>query len=166
VTDETGGHVVVINAESGEVAGRYSVGKRPRGLRLSRDGAQLFVALSGSPIAGPGVDNSKLPPADRSADGVGVLDLATGQLLRKLKGGQDPESFDVSLDGATLYVSNEESSEMSMVDIATGDVRSRVKVGGEPEGVKVTPSGKEVYVTCEEDAEVFAIDTASGRVHE
>src|SRR6185436_2505117 len=58
VTDETGGHVVVINSESGEVAGRYSVGKRPRGLRLSQDGAQLFVALSGSPIAGPGVDNS------------------------------------------------------------------------------------------------------------
>jgi len=164
VSDETGGKVVVINVESGEVVGRYEVGKRPRALRLSRDGAQLFIALSGSPIGGPGVDDSKLPPADRTADGIGVLDLATGQQVRKLKSGVDPESFDLSPDGTTLYVSNEDTAEMSMVDVASGEVRSQVKVGEEPEGVRVSPSGKEVYVTCEQDAEVFAIDTATGKV--
>ena len=72
------------------------VGKRPRGISVSPDGRQLYVALSGSPIAGPGVDESKLPPADRAADGIGVVDLATGKLVTKYQSGQDPEAFSIS----------------------------------------------------------------------
>ena len=63
VTDETGGNLVVIDPEAGNVVDRIPVGKRPRGLRQSPDGAHVLVALSGSPIAGPGVDESTLPPA-------------------------------------------------------------------------------------------------------
>src|ERR1041384_7276803 len=56
VSDEDGGNVVVINASDDSVVTRIPVGKRPRGLRVSPDGTQLFVALSGLPKAGPGVD--------------------------------------------------------------------------------------------------------------
>ena len=84
VSDETGGAVVVIDATSGQILERIAVGKRPRGIRVSRDGTSVLVALSGSPIAGPGVDESKLPPADRAADGIGVVDLATRKLVRTL----------------------------------------------------------------------------------
>src|SRR5690349_21654335 len=63
VSDERGGRIVVVDLSTGQASVSVSVGKRPRGLRLSRDGSQLFVALSGSPIGGPGVDESKLPPA-------------------------------------------------------------------------------------------------------
>jgi YVTN family beta-propeller protein len=164
ISDETGGAIIVIDPSTRQMLGRISVGKRPRGLRLSHDRTQLFVALSGSPIAGPGVDESKLPPADRSADGIGVIDLATGKLSRVLKSGQDPESFDLSPDGARVYVSNEDAAEMSVVDMATGAVQSRVKVGEEPEGVTTRPGGREVYVTCEGDGEVVVIDTASGKI--
>ena len=73
------GTSIVIDPEAGQVVERIAVGKRPRGLRISRDGRQLLVALSGNPIAGPGVDESKLPPADRAADGIGVVDLAHAQ---------------------------------------------------------------------------------------
>src|SRR5262245_61255322 len=164
VSDETGGAVIVVDPAGGQVVERIVVGKRPRGLRITRDGKQLLVALSGSPIAGPGVDESKLPPADRSADGIGVVDLATRKLVRMLPSGQDPESFDLSPDGKTLYVSNEETAEMSVLDLATGTIRGRVKIGEEPEGVTVRPDGREVYVTCEGDNEVFAIDTAALKV--
>src|SRR5688572_4765200 len=99
VSTEDGGEVVVIDAESATVAARIPVGKRPRGLKLSHDGRTLYVALSGSPRGGPGVDESKLPAADRSADGVGVVDLVTRKLVRTLPSGQDPESFDLSRDG-------------------------------------------------------------------
>src|SRR5690348_153849 len=81
VSAEDGGEVVVVDPEKGEVAARIPVGKRPRGLRLSRDGKLLYVALSGSPRGGPGVDESKLPPADRSADGIGVVDVKARKLL-------------------------------------------------------------------------------------
>jgi YVTN family beta-propeller protein len=164
VSDETGGAVVVIDPAAGQIVERIFVGKRPRGIRVSRDGATLFVALSGSPIAGPGVDESNLPPADRTADGIGVVDLASRKLLRTLPSGQDPEAFDLSPDGKTLYVSNEETAEMSVLDLSTGTIRTRVKVGEEPEGVTVTPDGREVYVTCEGDSEVFAVDTATLKV--
>ena len=73
VSDETGGVVVAIDPVAGEIVTRIPVGKRPRGIRLSSDGARLFVALSGSPIAPPGVDESTLPPADRAAETLAVL---------------------------------------------------------------------------------------------
>jgi YVTN family beta-propeller protein len=161
VSDETGGAVVVVDPDAGRVIDRLSVGKRPRGLRLSADRSRLFVALSGSPIGGPGVDESKLPPPDRSADGIGVLDLATHRLVQTYRSGQDPETFDVAPDGKTLYVSNEDAAEMSVLDLSTGSVRARVKVGEEPEGVTIRPDGREVYVTCEADNEVHAVDTST-----
>lgn len=163
VSDETGGSIVVVDPVGGKVLDRIAVGKRPRGMKVSRDGTKLYVALSGSPIAGPGVDESKLPPGDRSADGIGVVDLATHK-TSVLPSGQDPEAFDISADGNTIYVSNEETAEMSVLDLATGAIRSRVKVGAEPEGVTVRPDGKVVYVTCEEDSEVVAVDVATLKV--
>ena len=106
----------------------------------------------------------KLPPPDRSADGIGVVDLATFKLLRTLPSGQDPEAFDLSPDGKTLFISNEETAEVTVLDVATGRVTRRVPVGREPEGVTVRPDGKVVYVTCEGEGEVVAIDTATLKV--
>ena len=141
VSDETGGNVFVIDAASARVIETIPVGKRPRGIRLTHDGTQLLVALSGSPIAGPGVDESKLPPADRTADGIGLLDLSTLKVVRNYPSGQDPEAFDLSPDGRTLYVSNEDAAQMSVVDLTSGSITSRAAVGEEPEGVTVRPDG-------------------------
>jgi PQQ-dependent catabolism-associated beta-propeller protein len=164
VSTEDGGEVVAIDPAKGAVVARIPVGKRPRGLKLSPDGKRLFVALSGSPRAAPGADESKLPPADRAADGVGVVDLESHKLVRTLGSGQDPESFDVSRDGKTLYVSNEESAEMTVLDLVTGKVKKKVAVGKEPEGVALRPDGKVVYVTSEEDNVVVAVSTETLKV--
>lgn len=162
VSDEDGGVVVVLDAASEEVIARVPVGKRPRGLRVSPDGRKLFVALSGSPKVPPGADPASAPPADRDADGIGVIDLDSLQLVRTIHAGQDPELFDVTRDGKRLWVSNEETAEASLVDVESGVVVRRVPVGAEPEGVGIHPSGKEVYVTSEEDAAVAVLDAASG----
>jgi YVTN family beta-propeller protein len=159
VSDETGGAVVVVDPDAGRVVQRLAVGKRPRGIKLAPDGKHLLVALSGSPIGGPGVDESKLPPADRAADGIGLIELPSGAVIRKYQSGQDPESFAISPDGKTLYVSNEDAAEMSALDLQSGNIRARVKVGQEPEGVTVRPDGRVVYVTCEGENDIVAIDT-------
>ena len=164
VSGEESGEILVVDLDKGAVAARIPVGKRPRGIKLSRDGKLLYVALSGSPRGGPGVDESKLPPGDRAADGVGVVDLASHKLLRTLESGQDPESFDLSRDGKTLYVSNEETAEMSVLDLASGKVKRKVAVGHEPEGVTLRPDGKAVYVTSESDNEITAVDTRKLKV--
>jgi YVTN family beta-propeller protein len=164
VSNENSGEIAVVDPGTGEVLQRISVGKRPRGIKLSPDGRLLYVALSGSPAAGPGVDESKLPPPDRSADGIGVVDLSTFKLLRILPGGQDPEAFDLSPDGKTLVISNEETAEVTVLDVATGKVTRRIPVGREPEGVTFRPDGKFVYITCEGDSEVAAIDVVTFKV--
>src|SRR5690242_11455146 len=64
VTNEVGGDITVIDVGTREPVATIPVGKRPRGIRLSPDAALVYVAVSGSPIGGPGVDESKLPPAD------------------------------------------------------------------------------------------------------
>src|SRR6476659_2586208 len=133
VSDEPGGRMVIVDPVAGTVVGTLAVGKRPRGIRVLNDGQTLLVALSGSPIAGPGVDESKLPPADRKADGIGVVDLRAMKVSRIMTSGPDPETFALSPDEKTVYLSNEDTGEMSVVDVATGEVRAHIHVGEEPE---------------------------------
>src|SRR5688572_19616477 len=71
VTNERAGTMTVIDPARGEAIGTVTLGKRPRGIVATADGSRVYVALSGSPIAGPGVDESTLPPADKGADGIG-----------------------------------------------------------------------------------------------
>jgi YVTN family beta-propeller protein len=162
VSDEDSGVVVVIDTANDEVAARIPVGKRPRGIRVSPDGKRLFVALSGSPKSPPGTDESKLPPADRAADGIGVIDLSAMKLDRVIHAGQDPELFDVTSDGKRLWVSNEETAEASLVDVEAGKVLRRAAVGEEPEGVGIHPDGKHVYVTNERVSTISILDVESG----
>ena len=85
-------------------------GNGRRGIHASPDRKTIYVALSGSPIAGPDVDESTLPPPDKSADGIGVFDVAQNKLVKLIKSGSDPENFDLSRDGKLLYVSNEDAA--------------------------------------------------------
>jgi YVTN family beta-propeller protein len=164
VSNEESTEISVIDATSDTLLTSIFVGKRPRGIKVSPDGKKLFVALSGSPMAPPGTDESKLPPPDRSADGIAIVDLATQKLERTLSTGDDPESFDISADGKTLYVSNEDAGTATVVSLPSGQVIAVVPVGGEPEGVRLRPDGKVVYVTSEEENEVAVIDTATNKV--
>jgi YVTN family beta-propeller protein len=164
VSCEESGDIAVIDTATASVVATWPVGKRPRGLQLTPDGKHLYVALSGSPKGGPGADDAKRAAPDRASDGIAELDVAAGKRLRILPSGQDPESFDLTRDGRTLYVSNEETAQASVVDAISGGVRATVTVGGEPEGVRLRPDGKVVYVTSEGDNAVFVIDTARNKV--
>jgi YVTN family beta-propeller protein len=164
VTNESSGDLSIIDSAEHEVVATVKLGKRPRGIHASPDGKTIYVALSGSPMAPPGVDESTLPPPDRSADGVGVFDVETHRLVRVIASGNDPEEFDLSKDGKLLYVSNEDAAKVSIVDLAAGRVIHELPVGEEPEGVTTSPDGKFVYVTSEDDGAIFVIDTAAAKV--
>jgi YVTN family beta-propeller protein len=161
VSNEDGGDVAVVEPITSNVVARIPVGKRPRGIKVSADGKLLYVALSGSPRPRPRGDTTQLPPADRSADGIAVVDLAQRKLIRTLAGGQAPVSFDFSIDGKTLYIANEETAEVSVLDLGSGVLRAKVPVGNDPEGVTVRPDGKLVYVTSRGSADLNVIDTAT-----
>jgi YVTN family beta-propeller protein len=164
VTNETSGELSIIDAATRAVVATVKLGKRPRGIAVSPDRTTLFVALSGSPNAPPGVDEKTLPPPDRSADGIGVIDLRQQKLLKVLQSGTDPEQVAVSPDGTQIYVANEDAGQATVIDIASGKIVETFKTGGEPEGVAVEPVTHRVWVTSEEDGAVYVIDPAAHKV--
>jgi YVTN family beta-propeller protein len=173
VTNERSGDVTVINGSDFSVAATIAVGKRPRGIHVSPDGKLVYVALSGTPIeAPPQIDAHGNPVfqrkkdddddnADKSADGIGVLDAATQKFHGKLNAGSDPEEFALSKDGRRIYISNEDTKTASVINIASGKLEHIVPVGQEPEGVTTTPDGTQFYVTCEAGGDIYVVDTES-----
>src|SRR5205807_501576 len=164
VTNEAAGTLSVLDADRRRPIATVRLGKRPRGIKLSPDQKHVYIALSGSASAGPGVDESKLPPPDRRADGIAEVDAETYRVTRIIHAGNDPEQIALSADGTRLYVANEDAALLGVVDLATGAILSTVPVGEEPEGVALRPDGREVYVTSEGDGAVFAIDSATRQV--
>jgi YVTN family beta-propeller protein len=161
VTNEGSGDMTVIDPDEPNAVATIPLGKRPRGIHAS--GGLIYVALSGSPAAPPGVDESTLPPPDKSADGIGVFDIAQGKVLKKLFGGSDPEQFALSMDGKTLYIANEDAAGLGIVDLAEGKLITNVATGEEPEGVTLSPDGKFVYVTSEDEGTVSVVNTATNK---
>src|SRR6202050_4864934 len=176
VSNEKSGDVTVINGSDLKVAATFPVGKRPRGIQVRPDGKSVYVAMSGAPVAPPPKldaqgnpifqrgkddDDDDAARADKSADGVGVIDVAQRKLTGKLAVGSDPEEFSLSKSGAELYISNEDVKTASVIDLASGKVTHIIPVGQEPEGVGTAPDGKSFYVTCESGGEIYVIDTGS-----
>jgi YVTN family beta-propeller protein len=160
VTNEISNDLTVIDGTTNATLATIPVGKRPRGVRASKDGKTLYIALSGSPIGGPGVDEDKLPPPDKTADGIGVFDVASGKLVRTIRGVSDPEQLDVTADGK-LVIASEDTATALIVDPNGDRVLASIPVGAEPEGVNITPDGKFAFVTSESGSTVTMIDLAA-----
>lgn len=158
VTNEGSGDVTVIDGQSLQVVATIPLGKRPRGIVADPGHRRLYVALSGSPLAGPGVDEKTLPPPDKRADGIAIIDARTNTVARVLRGSSDPEQLALSGDGRTLYVASEDTGQGIEVDVVSGRVRGHIAVGGEPEGVAINPQRNVAYFTSETDNRVAAVD--------
>src|SRR2546429_3011016 len=163
VSNERSGDISVIEGATDSVVATFKAGKRPRGIHAAPDGNRLFVTLSGSPRMAPGLDENRAP-ADKAADGLGVIDPVERKLIDRWHVGSDPEQFAISKDGRFAFIANEDDSSASIIDLGSGQSRGKVKVSDEPEGVGVNPQNGEVYVTCEEKGEIFAINPDQQRV--
>jgi YVTN family beta-propeller protein len=166
VTNEDSQELTIIDTRTDSVVATIPVGTRPRGVRVAPDGRTVFVALSGSPKCPPSMPDEECEKlkADKSKDGIAVVDVAARKVTRVLPGGSDPEAFDISLDGSTLFVSNEDVDSATIVDVASGKVRLGVPVGREPEGVRLQPGGSVVWITGETDHNLTLLDTKTGKV--
>ncbi|HEY4365763.1 MAG TPA: cytochrome D1 domain-containing protein [Steroidobacteraceae bacterium] len=166
MSNEDGHSVTVVDTQSATVVDTIAVGKRPRGLKLNHDGSRLFVAVSGLPKCPPSVPDEECAKLERDlqADGIAVIDTASGKVLQVLQAGSDPEQFALTTDGKRLFVANEDTATTSVVDIATAAVIARIPVGREPEGVVAAPDGRWILVTNETDNSVSVIDAHTLKV--
>jgi YVTN family beta-propeller protein len=174
VSDEKSGDLTVIRGGDFKVTAPIPVGKRPRGIHASPDGKTVYVALSGTPIEPPPKldangnpifqkgqeDDDDKAPADKSADGIGLVDAGQKKFLRKIPAGSDPEQFGLSPDGRKICVANEDFGVATVLDAATGQDKTLVPAGRdpesvfvpvsrEPEGVEASPDGSFFYATCQ-----------------
>lgn len=134
VSNEKSGDLTVISGGDFKVVATIPVGKRPRGIHASPDGKTIYVALSGTPIEPPPKLDANGNPifekghdedddnvtADKSADGIGVVDVAQKKFLHKIPAGSDPEQFCLSVDGRHLYISNEDTGTATVLDPGPG----------------------------------------------
>ncbi len=144
VTNERGNSVSVINGTTLEVETIIEVGDRPRGIGLSPDGNELYVAVS---------EENKIK----------VYDPASLELLRAFEAGSDPETFAVHPNG-NIYISNEDDAKASVFNPKTGEQIAEIKVGLEPEGVAISPDGKRVIVTSESTNMLHVITAADNMI--
>lgn len=166
VSNEDSNELSIIDPGSNETIGSIAVGKRPRGVRVSPDGAKVYVALSGSPKCPPSMPDSECEKliADKTADGIAVIDAVTRKVEKVLPGGSDPEQFDISPDQSRLFIANEDQGTATIVDIASGQIVKELRVGREPEGVKAAPDGSVFLVTGESEHDVSIVDARSGEL--
>lgn len=159
VTNERSGELTVLDPYTRAVRTTIPLGRRARGLALSPDGRQLYVALSGAPVGGQEAVHVNTAVLSRQTDGIGVIDAVQLRLVRTLAGVSTPEQLVVSRDGRKLYVASEDTGTAVVLDAATGRTLAVFTVGREPAGVGISHDGRWVYVSSEVDDEVTVIDT-------
>jgi len=87
VSNEKGNSITIIDTDKLEAVKTIKVGRRPRGVELTKDGSELFICAGDD-------------------DSIQVLNTKTLQITGKLPSGPDPELMALSPDGKTIYVSN------------------------------------------------------------
>jgi len=140
VSNEKDNTLSVIDMERFEVIDTIEVGKRPRGITLSKDRRQLYICASDS-------------------DAVQVMDLSTHEIVNMLPSGEDPEQFALHPNDRHLYIANEDDALVTVVDTETNRVLAQIDVGIEPEGMAVSPLGDVAVNTSETTNMVHWIDT-------
>ncbi len=117
------------------------VGDRPRGIAISPDGQEAYVANAG--------DNT-----------VSVINTATKTVVATIPVGDEPQGVAFAPDGATAYVTNIEDNTVSVIDTATRTQTTTIAVGRRPQSIAiaVTPNGLRAYVPNFDDDTVTVID--------
>ena len=144
VTNERDNTISVINSDTLELETTVAVGDRPRGLGLSPDGSELYVAVS-------------------NENKIKVLDPVSLRILREFVSGGDPDAFAVHPNG-NLYISNEDEAKASVFDPRSGELLAEIPVGLEPEGVAISPDGRRVIVTSESTNMLHVIQAADNTI--
>ena len=141
VSNEKSNTITVLDANHGVVK-TLKTCRRPRGMHFSADRTQFYVGCA---------DDSQ----------ISIYDVASQKLVGRIRGVEEPETFDLHPNGRHLYISNEEDATATVFDVKTKKQISEFETGEEPEGVQITSDGNLVFVASEVADLVHVIDAVS-----
>ena len=145
VSNEKDNTISVIDGDTLELVETISVGERPRGIVLSKDGKYLYICASDD-------------------DRIEVLDLSSREIAYHLPSGPDPELMSLNADGSLLFVANEDDNMVTVIDTVQRSKVIEIPVGIEPEGIGLSPDGKWLVSTSETTNMAHFIDTVSLKI--
>jgi YVTN family beta-propeller protein len=101
--------------------------------------------------------------SNRGDDTVGVIDLTTNKLLRKIPGGHGPDAIFYNAAANLVCVSNHEGRSITLIDAAT-EKGTTIPLGGLAEYVQADPKTGIIYQNLEDTSEVVVIDPKKSAV--
>jgi YVTN family beta-propeller protein len=144
VSNEKSSTITVLD-QNDQVIESIETCARPRGMHFNHDRTQFFVGCA---------DDSQ----------IAIYDVETRQLVGRIRGVEEPETFDLHPNGRHLYISNEEDAAATVFDVETGEFLAEFETGEEPEGVLFTADGRLVFVASEAANLVHVIDVEAQEV--
>ncbi len=166
VSNQDGG-VTVVDLESMEIVSNIDIqAKSPRGIAVTADGKFLITA-------------------NKDDDNISVIDRASGQLIKHIAVGKNPEF--VRVHKGFVFVSTEPSSKggpppkpgeaakeeddddkvpaiIAVVDLKKGKKVREIVGGPETEGVEFSKDGKKLIITNEADNTITIHNFATGKL--
>ena len=100
---------------------------------------------------------------NEGAGTLSVIDTATDQVVAEVPAGKKPRGTAVSIDGRTVYVSDQPNNQLVMIDAVARKPAGVIPLGESPEGVGISPDGRWVVAAVEETNDVAFIDTRTNK---
>ena len=141
VSNWCGYDVSVIDLQTHETLVEVEVGRYPRGIAVTSDGATAYVAVMGS----TDIAVIDLPAVTADATQLGADGEPAG--LSYLEGvGDQPRHLVLSPDDEVLYLSLNGENAVVALDAATGQELRRARTGTQPRSMDISEDGTALYV--------------------
>ena len=169
------GNISLIDRASGKLERQVEIGENPEFVRVR--GGFAFVSFEpeseGGPPPKPGTpeaieaEKKKKERAEGKDDDddepaqIAVVDLAKGEVVRRITGGLETEGIEFSADGQNILITNEADDTITVHEIATGKQIKRIDTtphGPRPRGIKMAPDGKSYVATLEFGNKLLVLD--------
>jgi YVTN family beta-propeller protein len=152
VANNNAGTLTVVDTKTLKVIDTIQAGgARPSGLRFLPDGKTLVISFIGEKTS--------------DAGSLGVMDLATGKLIKSIPVQAQSERFDIMPDGSRAYVANLVGQTISVVDLEKGEVIATIPSPERlPFNVLISPKGQRAFVANVMGNTIIEIDTATNKV--
>jgi YVTN family beta-propeller protein len=152
VSNSGAGTLTVVDTKTAKVIDTIAAGgAHPSGLRFLPDGKRLIISFIGDKTS--------------DAGSLGIMDLATGKLVKSIPVQAQSERFDITPDGSRAYVANLVGQTISVVDIEKAEVIETIPSPERlPFNVLISPKGQRAFVANVMGNTILEIDTTTNKV--